>query len=117
MCKIFSPRLVVISSLCVFGSMTLNAVDTQPVPTQKKYASVDEEIADIDIQIKKLQREKKEALTRARFLSREADRVITQDWIGYRRYIIQEDRFREEAKEADAKIKVLEARKAKLLNS
>ena len=68
---------------------------------------------DVDQQIAELQEQRRIYILRAEYFGREADRVFTQDWLAYKQYLAQQERYQDLADETDQKIKALQAKKGK----
>lgn len=80
------------------------------VPLQG-YAASSTQSLDKEVQIQQLEAEKRILETRANYASREADRLMFQDWLGYRTHIEEETRYRNEIKALDERIQQLKAEK------
>lgn len=73
------------------------------------------QIAAIDQQIAALRVRRSQARHNRDTASRNADRLVTRDWIGYRRQLALTDQFNRELEQIDAEINELEIKKQQLL--
>jgi len=67
--------------------------------------------SDIDSKITEYKQARNQAKLRAEIASRDADRLMTLDWLGYRQALDRQDYFEKQVKELDAKIAELEKQK------
>ncbi len=72
-------------------------------------------IEDIDICIKELQEKRELYEARRLYASREADRLLTLDWLMYRRCSAQAERYGAMVKDIDQEIAVLQRKKIELM--
>ena len=70
--------------------------------------------ASVDKQIEELRMARAQVKLKRDLASRSADRLLTEDWLGYQRELAKEERLDKELEEIDEKIKILEDERRKL---
>lgn len=91
---------LVISVIFFCVSCTHQTGNEEPV---KEHMTRDEKIA-------ALKEQRRVYLFRAQYFRREADRVLTQNWLQYRQCVVQQQYYEKLAKETEVKIEQLEKR-------
>lgn len=71
--------------------------------------------SELDGQIKVYKQKRDHAKLKAEIAGRDADRLMTLDWLGYRQSLERQEYFQKEMKAYDAKISELEKQKMKAL--
>lgn len=95
-------------AFCAQDSTTPAA--SAPAPT-KKNLDKKSELTEINREIDQLREQRRICQLRADYAGREAQRILTLDWVGYKHYTAMQGRYLDIIKDIDEKIKKLEERK------
>jgi hypothetical protein len=98
----FSSRLVMATTYAPVQIIVIDDAETAQI------AAIDQKIAALRVRRNQARHNRDTA-------NRAADRLITRDWIGYRRQLALADQFNHEIEQLDAQIKELEMQKQQLL--
>lgn len=70
--------------------------------------------SDIDAEIASLEERRKVCVGRMKYAQNEGSRFLTRDWLTYRRYMIEVERYSNEINEIDLRVQELKARREQL---
>jgi hypothetical protein len=99
---------------CMIGFVSCAPVSLkqEAPPSQEQIAK--DPVAVIDYQIAQLQKQREALATRAWYLSQEAERLLFEDFLAYRSYMIRAERAKAQIAEVDNQIAELQAQRNKL---
>jgi len=105
---ILGAMIVVGSALQANGTTTVQPI---PVPQEE---SIKDPVARLDAQIKYLEQQKNELEIRNRYYGREAERLLFDDFVAYRSYVMRQTKLEAQIAQVEEQIATLKAQREKL---
>jgi hypothetical protein len=98
---------------CMIGLVSCSPVEVkQEAPQQEQVAK--DPVAVLDRQINELKKQKEALSLKAWYLSQEAERLLFEDFVAYRSYMLRAERAKAQILEVDNQIAELQAKRGKL---